>query len=170
MTMLTVRVFCPRCDSWVTADLDESNPACPTCGQADDADLERLLTAGARAEPDATLTTLDEGRPFPAGPRSPSEARPNVPAYLTRQVLTKNNGYCAYCDLSLATEVDHIYPYVQGGDSEPYNLAPSCRTCNAVAGSRVFYRVGPKRAYVLARRDGIARQHGASALKGWARE
>lgn len=36
---------------------------------------------------------------------------------------------CVYCG-SLATGVDHLYPVVQGGTNDFFNLAPCCQPCN----------------------------------------
>ena len=36
----------------------------------------------------------------------------------------------------VATSVDHVIPYAQGGDDNYNNLRAACRTCNTTAGAR----------------------------------
>lgn len=45
--------------------------------------------------------------------------------------LEQRNAVCAYCQLAMATEIDHIVPVTKGGTNDRDNLVPACRSCNA---------------------------------------
>jgi len=55
-----------------------------------------------------------------------------------REVLEEYGHACAYCgrdDLSL--EQDHIYPLSRGGSHTRSNIAPACRSCNAMKSDHI---------------------------------
>lgn len=56
-----------------------------------------------------------------------AKVKPSV----TTLIIESNNGLCFYCLTEKATCIDHKVPLVRGGDSQIFNLAPACRTCNA---------------------------------------
>lgn len=93
------------------------------------------------------------------GPRSPREGGGYIPAATRQMVFDRDGDDCFYCGQPDADTLDHVYPHVQGGSSEPTNLVVACRTCNSIAGMRVFPELRNRRIYVLERREelGIAR-------------
>lgn len=52
---------------------------------------------------------------------------------------------CGYCFDDWATVWDHIRPYSAGGRSQPANLMPSCRACNAWFSDHVYPSIEAKR-------------------------
>lgn len=93
------------------------------------------------------------------GPRSPSEGGGYIPAAARQMVFDRDGSDCAYCGQADADTLDHVFPHAQGGSSDAENLVVACRTCNSIAGMRVFSEVTKRRAYVVMRREelGIAR-------------
>jgi 5-methylcytosine-specific restriction endonuclease McrA len=61
-------------------------------------------------------------------------------------VWLKTKGRCSYCgiDLLVAAEgkntfcIDHLVPLSVGGRNNIENLAPSCRSCNSVKGTKTL--------------------------------
>ena len=47
-----------------------------------------------------------------------------------RAVVLADGPQCVYCEIAVATEVDHIVPLSKGGTNEFENLVPACRPCN----------------------------------------
>ncbi len=93
------------------------------------------------------------------GPRSPSEGGGYIPVATRQMVFDRDGDDCAYCGQADADTLDHVFPWAQGGSSNAENLVVACRTCNSIAGLRVFSEVAKRRAYVVMRREelGIAR-------------
>ena len=52
-----------------------------------------------------------------------------------RRELLADNPPCSWGCGRMATEADHIVPYVLGGSNDITNLTPSCRPCNASRGA-----------------------------------
>jgi len=100
------------------------------------------------------------------GPRSPSEGGRDIPRDIYDEVMARDERICQWCGTA-ATELDHVYPWIQGGSHDPMNLVASCRTCNAIAGMRVFMDFDHKATYVAHRRNEIRREHGLNALAAW---
>lgn len=67
-------------------------------------------------------------------------------------VIKAGGGICAYCNEEQATVAEHVIPYVYCQHNRDDNLVPSCRTCNAIAGSKLFEGFEAKRAYILEQR------------------
>ena len=57
-----------------------------------------------------------------------------------------------YCLDELATEVDHIKPWIWDHDDSPDNLVASCHRCNAIGSDLIFDDFEAKREYIIARR------------------
>ncbi len=85
------------------------------------------------------------------GPRLPSESGRYIPLHIRVLVLERDFYTCQYCGTP-ATDLDHIYPWSNGGTHHPWNLVASCETCNSIAGSRIFTELVKKKLYVLTRR------------------
>lgn len=49
-----------------------------------------------------------------------------------REILGQYGGCCASCGSTKSIERDHIVPVSLGGKTEPENMQPLCRSCNAL--------------------------------------
>ncbi|MEO6089263.1 MAG: HNH endonuclease signature motif containing protein [Umezawaea sp.] len=122
----------------ITLDgIDADHPARP--------DVVRLLAAVARtsvryfAEFDdqafrAFGSTRDRSRAHGHKTRAAERNAHAVPvdvAWLRRAYRDR----CVYCG-SRSEHIDHLWPLVDGGDDAPWNLAPSCASCNLSKGPR----------------------------------
>lgn len=60
-----------------------------------------------------------------------------------RQIIERDDATCYLCGTALQpsqVEIDHLIPVAQGGDSDPVNLAVSCRWCNRSRGAGLTIR------------------------------
>ena len=73
--------------------------------------------------------------------------RKPTPEILRLKVLDEGNYTCIYCG-NPASTVDHIIPYSWVQKHEYKNLVPSCRTCNSIAGDKVFSGLIEKMEYM----------------------
>jgi hypothetical protein len=55
---------------------------------------------------------------------------------------------CAYCFSDWASGWDHFIPVSYRVINSAWNLIPSCKRCNCIAGNRMFNSVEEKRAYI----------------------
>ena len=64
--------------------------------------------------------------------------------------LIEAHGYmCFYCQIRVATSIDHIIPISYDEMDDIDNLVPACAICNSIAGNKVFSNVWQKRQYIL---------------------
>ena len=96
--------------------------------------------------------------PVFAGPRSPDAPGRSMPEEVRRLVRERDGDRCLYCGALGADDVDHVFPWSQGGTHDPRNLVVCCQVCNSIAGLRVFGEFAAKRAYVLRRRAELGRE------------
>lgn len=89
------------------------------------------------------------------GPRLPTASGRYIPKYIRDKVMERDRFVCQYCGAP-ATDLDHVYPWSNGGTHHELNLVASCGTCNSIAGLRVFTEFMKKKAYILTRRIEIA--------------
>jgi len=90
-------------------------------------EVEATVEAGTEAAAEGSKDGPTAGRRFSATDRAKDAGKP-----------------CKYCgretteDLGKANsrETDHVYPKSRGGNTEPENRAPACRTCNRQKGAR----------------------------------
>lgn len=66
------------------------------------------------------------------------------------RIISRDGGICAYCGFE-ATEVDHVVPWVYGGDDSEDNLVACCDICNRIANDKTFDSFESKQAYVRLR-------------------
>lgn len=79
-------------------------------------------------------------------PRFPNERRPAIPEEVRHAVFARDGAACRYCGgITTALQIDHCYPFAQGGSSDVTNLIVACRVCNAIASDRVFPEFAAKR-------------------------
>ena len=72
-------------------------------------------------------------------PRLPNAKRPPIPKALRAAILARDGAACVYCGATgPQLDLDHVSPWVQGGESEPMNLVVACHVCNLLASDRVF--------------------------------
>lgn len=90
-------------------------------------------------------------RLWETGPRSPSDSGRYIPKAIRDYVLYRDRATCQYCGDS-GIDLDHVYPWANGGTHHESNLVVSCETCNSIAGLRVFTEFMRKKAYILHRR------------------
>lgn len=67
------------------------------------------------------------------------------------QLIETHGAMCFYCNVRVATTIDHIVPVSFYEDDSIDNLVPACPLCNSVASNKVFDNVWDKRAYVLSK-------------------
>jgi 5-methylcytosine-specific restriction endonuclease McrA len=67
--------------------------------------------------------------------------------------MRRDGNLCVYCGSSEDLTLDHIIPWVQGGEHHLMNLVTACNLCNIVAGDRLFRTFSDRKSYVLARRE-----------------
>ena len=68
-------------------------------------------------------------------------SREHIPRPLQRLVRERAEDLCEYCRLSQARQVatfhiDHVIPRIEGGKTEPENLALACGSCSLRKGHR----------------------------------
>ena len=56
--------------------------------------------------------------------------RRGISTALRRHVFALEGNECVYCSSRAVLEVDHVYPYSEGGTDEPENLVACCTRCN----------------------------------------
>ena len=59
---------------------------------------------------------------------------------IKRILLSKTDGVCARCGMTLSLEkttIDHYVPKYRGGADDERNLLPLCKKCNKQKGSRI---------------------------------
>lgn len=90
---------------------------------------------------------------LPAPP--PVVAPPPVPLppweVQRQRILERDGRTCRYCGRE-ASQIDHVIPKSRGGSNLEHNLVASCKTCNVVAGDRVFRDISAKRRFIIANR------------------
>ena len=69
----------------------------------------------------------------------------SIPAWLRREVATRAEHRCEYCQLSQKGQeavfhVDHIHPVAKGGETVLENLALACVSCSLRKGARTHSR------------------------------
>lgn len=64
------------------------------------------------------------------------------------------SGWCLYCGVRKATEVDHVIPWSWHKDNHFLNLVPACKRCNGMLSDSIFPTLEAKRwaAYDMLRR------------------
>jgi hypothetical protein len=62
--------------------------------------------------------------------------RPFIPVATRRRVLARDHGVCQLCGAPAAV-LDHIFPAIRGGVSEPANLQALCTRCNLAKNDQV---------------------------------
>lgn len=97
--------------------------------------------------------------PWDTGPRLPSEGGRYIPLAVRNKVVERDNGICQYCG-NPGTDLDHIYPWSNGGTHHHMNLVVACETCNSIAGTRIFTEFMKKKMYVLTRRIELYQEQG----------
>lgn len=88
-------------------------------------------------------------------PRFPNTKRPAFPKEVHDAVFARDGAACVYCGSTTALELDHVYPWAQGGSSEPSNLVVACRVDNLLASDRVFPEFVVKRDWVQRARQAV---------------
>lgn len=91
------------------------------------------------------------------GPRSPDDPGRYIPVAIRELVTARDGGVCQYCGSDKAVDMDHVYPWAQGGTHDPTNLVLSCGVCNSIAGIRTFSEFVTKRDYIIRRRTELGR-------------
>jgi 5-methylcytosine-specific restriction endonuclease McrA len=91
-----------------------------------------------------------------SGPRFASETGRAIPSATRGYVLERDKHVCQYCGIA-ATDLDHVYPWSNGGTNAPTNLVAACGICNSIAGARVFTELAMKKLYVQERRRQLIR-------------
>jgi len=74
--------------------------------------------------------------------------------FTRRNILDRDNGVCAYCDVKLninTMTIDHVYPTSRGGLNDWVNVRASCLDCNNKKGSDLLSELG----WTFRRRVGI---------------
>jgi 5-methylcytosine-specific restriction endonuclease McrA len=61
--------------------------------------------------------------------------------------------WCAYCELAMASQQDHVRPLSKGGLHTASNVVPSCARCNYRKGASVRWK--PKRAHLFMEQPGV---------------
>jgi hypothetical protein len=69
-----------------------------------------------------------------------------------KELVSMYGSMCFWCREEPATCIDHCIPYSWDQNNSIDNLVPSCVTCNALAGSKMFESVEHKRQYIMGRR------------------
>lgn len=69
-----------------------------------------------------------------------------VNGYLVHRdtVTERDNGRCIYCGSSENIVIDHVVPIINGGPSDPWNLATACKSCNSGKSGRDPFQAGLK--------------------------
>jgi len=62
-------------------------------------------------------------------PETPRRRR-NVPPALRWEIWERDDFTCRHCGDRRFLTIDHIVPWVRGGDNTPGNLQTLCRSCN----------------------------------------
>jgi 5-methylcytosine-specific restriction endonuclease McrA len=93
------------------------------------------------------------GRYTPLGGRTSTRdrsrrARDPLPAQLRFRILQRDGFRCRYCGRpgsapGVILHVDHVVPFVAGGDSSEGNLLTACEECNLGKSTRAVLPVGP---------------------------
>lgn len=89
-------------------------------------------------------------------PRFPDTKGRYIPVALRNRIIEECGGVCFYCGESDYLTIDHIVPWVQGGTHHPMNLVSACRSCNSIAGDRLFRDVTDKINYILDRKEQLS--------------
>ena len=63
--------------------------------------------------------------------------RGHIPAAVRRAVFERDEGRCTWCGATENLHLDHVHPWVRGGEDTVENLQLLCRTCNLRKGARV---------------------------------
>jgi len=66
---------------------------------------------------------------------------------------------CFYCQVEIATTIDHVVPYSWDQDNEIENLVPACGLCNSLASNTMFGSVEEKRQFILNHRKKYLLRH-----------
>ena len=85
-----------------------------------------------------------------ATPRFPDDPGRHIPIGTRRFIVARDGATCVYC-WEEGYDIDHVYPWSQGGTHDIANLVCCCQRCNSVAGERVFSEFSEKRTYVRTR-------------------
>lgn len=91
---------------------------------------------------------LDEILDFSLLPKNRNPKKKRHIRLSRQQLLAKTNGLCYYCGSkvdSLNFTIDHVVSQNSGGENDPDNLVPCCKSCNSVKGVKTldgfrFYR------------------------------
>ena len=108
-------------------------------GQVIDRALEAVIREMEKRKFGATT------RPRAAAPRKPSTSPRHIPAYVKREVWTRDGGRCTFvgpnrhrCAERRFLEFDHVRPVALGGESTVDGLRLRCRVHNQYEAERVF--------------------------------
>jgi hypothetical protein len=71
----------------------------------------------------------------------PRRHRTDVPGSVRRAVYARDGHRCVKCQATEDLTIDHIYPWVRGGNNHPDNLRVLCRPCNSSKGARLIDQV-----------------------------
>jgi 5-methylcytosine-specific restriction endonuclease McrA len=86
------------------------------------------------------------------GPRFPDAPGRSIPTATRASVMARDDYRCVYCGTNTSLTLDHVVPWIQGGDHDARNLVVACQTCNSIAGDRLFRVFSERITYVQARR------------------
>ncbi len=87
------------------------------------------------------VTTDLQDNPIVFTRRSPQH-KP-VSNILKKAVIERDKCMCRYCGkLEIVLTLDHIIPYIQGGESTLENLVVSCKSCNSKKNGRTPAQAG----------------------------
>lgn len=70
---------------------------------------------------------------------------------LWAEVMRRDRHVCQYCG-GHGTQADHVTPRSKGGSDRLDNLVCCCKTCNEIAGGRLFESLLAKKRYIRATR------------------
>lgn len=59
-----------------------------------------------------------------------------LPTHLKTKILKKYNYKCVHCGSKDNLTIDHIKPYIKGGEDKEKNLQVLCRSCNSKKGTK----------------------------------
>lgn len=78
---------------------------------------------------------LSPSRPF--GRVTSRGARPWIPNWIRRAVMTRDGHRCQECGATEDLSLDHVQPWSKGGTDTEENLRVLCGTCNRRKGAKI---------------------------------
>lgn len=85
----------------------------------------------------ALCTDADSGELRGARWMLPSLRSRYIPLALRFLVLSRDGYKCVNCGTTEQLEIDHVFPFAEGGETEPRNLQTLCLPCNCSKGDKV---------------------------------